>query len=418
LIASRPFLALAVASVVAAGGCTSAEPLVTSDSELVGDAKSITANGDGTFDVACKDGTREAHVSAADIVGNRICNPPPPPVNPPAPEGSWSKAQHLYAGQLYGVTADDHYAFVDFDGVGFGRFDLRTYTLTTSYGSSSDYARWLGTKIYTRGTRVLLLKNVSFPGTTATGLQVDLRDLADTSFVYTVTRPPTPGAGNLLGRTIEVCVDGRAQWREGNTYVTATVAGGAVSVAESATSIECAPAEPPAFVEPYRAGWHWRSDLQLIDGALKQCVGAVCTVLRAMPSGTAWATFSKSGQWVAYEANGFVYRDKVGGGALTTLPYEEYKQNTRNTRDGKLLTASKIYDIDKDVFTSLGTTFSTGHGIKYLPNGGMALFMDNPGYGYKALLVNDSNETVVVDTFLLNFSERRPGLEGGGQWLL
>jgi hypothetical protein len=376
---------------------------VTAEAPLIADARSITSNGNGTFDVVCKDGSRAQNVTAAGIAANEVCNGPIP--HPPS-SSSWSAANHRYQGDILAVSNDEHHALVNFTGVGFGRFDLQTYALTHSYGDGSAYG---DDAIYSTGSRIVMIKSISFPGTMATGFQVDLRDLDDPSFVHTILRPPTVGAGNLVDPRPWVCRDGRVQWAEGNKLVAASVAAGSVSLRESTTAICPEQAFVPGHSHlAYPKSYGDRKDLVFTGGAVQSCSQGSCTTVRAMPAGTKWVVFSKTGSWLTYEMNGVVYRDSVAGTLPKSLPYEKY---VRNARDGKLVAPTDLYDIDADAFSPLGVTVSTLMDVRYLPNGVAAYY----AVGSQTLLVNAKNETALVDfvdagDLYGDFSPFRPGL--------
>ena len=395
----RPVFAASVLFLVACAA-PDLEPAESGEEALISDVKSITANGDGTFTVVCKDDSVEHNVPASKILANEVCNTAPPPPPPPPPPTSWSQAKHLYNGKIYAVTSDDKFAFVRFTGVGLGRFDLTTYTLTHSFGNIAEYTDQM---IYVRGTKIIMLKPRAVPGTTAMGLEVTFRDLADPTFVRTVERSPTPGAGHLIGSSPNICNDGRAEWYESGTRVRGTVTGATVTVGPSPGWLDCS--SEPSFVAPYATEPKKRTDVAFANGAVQTCANGTCTNVRTMPSGTSWVVFSKTGKWIAYEANGFVYRDKIEGGATTELPNVSYQ---RNLRDGKLVSTTSIFDIESNTTTTLAAPISTSHSLRYLANG-MTAFHMNQG-GYRTLLVSDANESVVLDTFLLDYAMRRPGL--------
>ena len=73
----------------------------------------------------CASGPRPyGYVSVARIQAGDVCNPVVDVT--PAPATPWGEAQHEYTGDIYNVSSDGRYAFVNFEGVGFGKFDLTT----------------------------------------------------------------------------------------------------------------------------------------------------------------------------------------------------------------------------------------------------------------------------------------------------
>jgi hypothetical protein len=397
-------------SLANSAGCTGALG-GEEESELIRDAKSITANPDGTFRVVCKDGRIEPAVTAEDIATNKICKPL---ASGPKTATSWSSAVHSYIGSVYAVSNDSRYAVVNFDGIGFGRFDLKTYTLTHSYGARPE-----ATEIDrgAEGDWFVTKKAIAVAGTLAMGLQIEIHNLADPAMDRTFIRRPKIGEGNLSSNVLRTCKNGTVQWSEGAGFGTALLTN-PPSLQENQPST-CY-WEYPAELRPWGDKEGERRDVTFNGVAIAACsTPTTCVPIRTMPSGTEWVVFARTGEFMAYKVNGIVYRSRLGGQDATELNVGEV---LANPRDGVLIGRDRIYDVQRNAFTSTAipssVTYPMEKTLYLLANG-----VSGVRVGSDILLVNINGESVLAPLDKPYGSEhqkqKRPGIQNYyANWIL
>lgn len=337
----------ALASVLAGCGAPSEELAATSEDALLGDIASMKANGDGTYEVTCKDGRVEASVTVARLQAGDVCNAAPVA----APVTSWRTAKHERYGRVLNVSSDERHALADLVDPStlkrqLGCFDLETLQIVEVMAAISEYA-----EVVTHEGWSILPRVLDVPGSIAKGYSLEVHSI-DGAPSVTFTRPPDAGEGHATLHRASFCADGASiEWTEQSGKAFRGITSG-----PSAGTF--APRTAPACASPKTSGSRLearalplRTDLVFEKREIRRCVAATCTALRTMPEKTDLVLFSRTGAWMLYRANGISYRTLVeGGGAAEELAFRVLDA-TSTGLDGRVLVklgdgSMAVYDIE------------------------------------------------------------------------
>jgi hypothetical protein len=108
------------------------------------------------------------------------------------------------------------------------------------------------------------------------------------------------------------------------------------------------------MVTPRAEGWGKRKDLLFTNGELTLLHSGrrMHQDSRDGVAGTDWVVFSKIGSFMAYRANGVLYRSRLDGSALKEFITQKPLKLSPNERDGILLSDQVIYDVETDRFVA------------------------------------------------------------------